>query len=258
MGGALVEVPGGVLARVSIGIWGSVTIPHIPNLGATLLSYIFFPSPTPVFPALPSQSWSVHKKPILASSVVVGATGKEVQLARAAYPRWAFTLSYGWLREQTQNTVPDATLLGFRELEQITGLFLLCKGSYGEFYFDDPEDDSRSANFVGWGDGVTTAFQVYYTWGNGPFSPPMQIPVGGIKSMDAVYFGGVAQSPGTYSLDSTNTMLVFATPPPAVTQITADFHFYFRCRFLDDHLNFGQFAKNKWELKEIRFESVKP
>lgn len=221
------------------------------------MGFVNYPTPTPVFPALPSQAWSVHKKAISASRVVIGATGKEVQLASAAYPRWSFILTYGWLREQTQNIVPDSSLLGMRELEQISGLFLLCKGAYGEFYYSDPDDNSRSGVFVGWGDNVKTHFQLFYPWGNGPFSVPMTIPVGGIQSIDNVYFNGVRQS-GGYSMSPENIHLVFATAPPMNTQITADFHFYFRCRFLDDHLNFSQFAVNRWELKEVRFESVKP
>lgn len=222
------------------------------------MGFIFYPVPTPVFPALTSQGWSVHKKPIMSSSVVIGATGKEVQLARAAYPRWSFILTYGWLRDQTQNSVPDPTLIGFTELQQISGLFLLCKGAYGEFYFSDPDDNSRLANVVAIANGSQTVFQIYYQWGNGPFSIPMTIPVGGIQSIDNVYFNGTLQSPSIYTLDSTNTKLVFSSAPPVNTTITCDFHFYFRCRFLDDHLNFEEIVQNKWGLKEIRFESVKP
>jgi hypothetical protein len=223
------------------------------------VGYINYPTPTPVFPALPSQAWSVHKKPIMASRVSIGATGRETQLACAAYPRWAFILTYGWLREQTQNITPDQSLLGFRELEAISGLFLLCRGSYGEFYFDDPDDDSRLADLVtGSADGVSTAFPMYYSWGYGPFVPSLLIPVGGIKTIDAVYFNGSVQSPSIYSLDATRTQLVFTSPPGGGTVITSDFHFYFRCRFLDDHLDFNQFVQNKWEMKELRFESVKP
>lgn len=135
------------------------------------MSYIFFPSPTPVFPTLESVGYSLHKKPILASRVIIGSTGREVQLACAAYPRWSFVLTYGWLRDQTQNITPDTTLLGYQEFQAISGLFLLCKGTYGEFYFEDPDDNSRLGANVGWGDGTTTTFQLYYPWGSGPFSP---------------------------------------------------------------------------------------
>ena len=133
----------------------------------------------------------------MASRAVTAATGRQTQLACAAYPRWAFTLIYGgssWLREQTQNIIPDSTLSGFTELEQISGLWLLCQGAYGEFYYDDPDDDSRLAQAVGTGDGTTTSFPLFYQWGIGPTAPPLTIPVGGINTIDTVYFNGVAQS----------------------------------------------------------------
>jgi len=225
------------------------------------VAYIFFPSPTPVFPVLPPLAWPVHKKPLLASRATKAATGRSTKLACAVFPRWAFTLTYGgnsWLRDQTQNIVPDPTLSGYTELEQLSGLFLACRGSYGEFYYNDPDDDSRLAQLVATANGTSTTYPLYYSWGSGPFTPAFYAPVGGINTIDAVYFNGVAQSPSDYTTDATNTQLVFASAPTAGVVITADFHFYFRCRFLDDTMVFSQFAKNKWEVKEVRFESVKP
>ena len=239
------------------------------------MSYIFFPSPTPVFPVLPPLAWSVHKKPIMASRTITATTGRETQIACCAYPRWAFTLTYGgdsWLRDQTQNITPDPTLPGLTELQQLSGLFLQCRGSYGEFYYSDPDDFSRSAQVVGVGDGNTTTFPLTYTWGNGPFSPALTLPVGGIDQISAVYFNGVA--PGvvpsppaptpppttnyTWTTDATNTQLIFNYAPPSGTAITADFTFYFRCRFLDDTQEYSQWAQNLWEVKQVQFESVKP
>lgn len=200
----------------------------------------------------------------MSSRVITAASGRETQLACAVYPRWAFTLNYGgdsWLRDQTQNIVIDPTLAGFTELEQISGLFIACLGSYGEFYYSDPDDFSRSNQFVGIGNGSITTFPLTYSWGNGPFSPAMTIPVGGIQTINAVYFNGVVQSSALYSLDATNTQLVFGSAPgtpSAGVFITIDFAFYFRCRFLDDQMNYSQFARNLWDNKEVRFESVKP
>ncbi len=45
--------------------------------------------------------------------------------------------------------------------------------------------------------------------------------------------------------------------PTNADLITADFHFYFRCRFMDDTEEFSQWAKNLWELKTLKFQSVK-
>jgi uncharacterized protein (TIGR02217 family) len=226
------------------------------------MAFINYPTPTPLFPTLPPLTWSVHKKPLMASRATTASSGRDCQLACCVYPRWAFTLSYGgsnsWLREQTQNIVPDPTLSGFTELEQLSGLFLACKASYGEFYYDDPDDDSRTNQAVGVGNGVQTVFPLYYSWGSGPFTPAFYAPVTGINTLDEVYINGVAQDPATYGVDATNTMLVFTSPPANTDVITASFHFYFRCRFLDDTMEFSQFALNKWQNSSVRFESVKP
>jgi uncharacterized protein (TIGR02217 family) len=225
------------------------------------MAYIFFPSPTPVFPALPVQGWSVNKRPIMASRTTIAASGRENHLACASYPRWAFKLTFGgdsWLRDQTQNIVPDPTKSGLTEFEQISGLFLACRGSYGEFYFSDPDDNSRLSQTVGTGNGTQTSFPVTYSWGTGPFTPSMTIPVGGIKTLNAVYLNGNVLGTSSYSIDATNTQIVFVSPPIQGSVITADFSFYFRCRFMDDTLVFSQFEQNLWELKELQFESVKP
>ena len=225
------------------------------------MSFINYPMPTPVFPTLPPLSWSVHKKPIMASRVTIGASGRENQLACAVYPRWSFILTYGtssWLRDQTQNIIPYAPLGGFTELEQLSGLFLSCLGSYGEFYYSDPDDNSRFGQLVGVGNFIQTTFPLFVSWGAGPFTPGFVFPVGGISSLDAVYVNGTLVSPTIYHLDATNTQLIFTSIPPPSGTITANFHFYYRCRFLDDNLTFSQWEKNLWESKEVRFESVKP
>lgn len=225
------------------------------------MAFIQFPNPTPIFPVLPPLAWSVHKKPILASRVTTAITGKATQLACAVYPRWAFTLTYGgnsWLRDRTQNSTPDPTMGSYTEFEQLSGLFLACQGSYGEFYYDDPDDDSRSGQFIGQGNGTSVSFPILCSWGSGPFSPPMYFVVGGVNVINAVYLNGVVVGAANYSLDSTKTQLIFTSPPAAGANITMDYSFYYRCRFLDDTLNFSQFAQNRWECKEVRFESVKP
>jgi uncharacterized protein (TIGR02217 family) len=229
------------------------------------MSFINFPSPTPVFPSLPVQGWSVYKKPIMMSDVTAAVSGREVLLIRAAYPRWDFEVTFGtdgWLREQTQNAAVYAPLAGKRELEQISELFLSCLGSYGEFYFSDPQDNSRLAQTVGTGTGSATVFPLYYYWGD-PVALPggfleFYAPVSGINAVQTVYFNGAPISPAFYTIDATNTALVFSPAPGSGVVITADFTFYFRCRFVDDKQDYSQWAKNLWEYRSCKFRSVKP
>lgn len=226
------------------------------------MAYILFPDPTPLFPFVPTRGWSVFKKIISSSRVTIGATGRECQLATAVFPRWAFTLTYGgdsWLRDETQNIVMDPTLVGFTELQQISSLFLACRGSYGEFFFIDPDDNSRANQFVGFTDGISATYTPVIGWGTGPFTPSFFSPVQGIDTIGAVYFDGVIQPGITFNLDDTRTQISFPTliGRPGIT-VTADLSFYYRCRFLEDNQKYSQFAQNLWEAKEIRFESVKP
>lgn len=224
------------------------------------MSFITFPSPTPVFPALASQAWSVHKEPSFKTTTDVSISGREYQIARQVIPRFEFTLTYGgdtWLRDQTQNITPFNPLSGYTELEQLAGLFLACLGSYGEFYYSDPDDNSRLGVTIG----TTTAatiYQIYFSWGTGPFTPPAFYPVGGVQTINAVYLDGMLISSADYTLDSTRTRLVFFTAPGAGKILTIDFSFYFRCRFLNDVEEFSQWAINLWESKSLKFQSVKP
>ena len=190
----------------------------------------------------------------------IAISGREYQVNRQVFPRFEFTLTYGgeaWLRDQTQNITPYGPLSGFVELEKLAGLFMQCIGSYGEFYYVDPDDNSRFAQPVGVGDGTTDVFPLFFTWGTGPFSPSFLIPVMGISSLEAVYFNGTPQSDTTYTLDPTLTQLIFDEAPSLDIVITADFSFYYRCRFLDDVEDFDQWAKNLWENKSLKFISVK-
>jgi hypothetical protein len=224
------------------------------------------PISLPIFPVLKPLAWPMVKVPSFTSTVITAVTGRECQLIRGVFPIWTFTLTYGgdsWLREQTQNITPDPRRAGQTELEQISGIFLACLGSYKEFYYSDPQDCSRDRVYVGTGDGLTTTFQIYYTWGNYPAGnlvPPYSFyaPVGGIDSIQMVYFNTTHQDPATYYLDVTNTKLIFVSPPTAGTHIFIDYYFYFRCRFLNDLQEYEQWALNLWEHKELKFQSVKP
>lgn len=235
------------------------------------MGYLNYPSPTPIFPALPPITWSVFRKPIMASRVAIATTGRETQVAQAAYPRIAFKVSYGktsWLRERTQNINPWLPLNAYTELEAITSLYLACGGPYGEFYYDDPDDNSRTNQYVGTALGYSPAtapppganqwvFPIPVQWGTGPFTPPMSFPIGGVNVLQQVYFDGHPAFSG-WVVDSTNTAIDFsAYSSPPSGRITADFTFYYRCRFLDDKLSFSQWAKNLWENAEVNFETVK-
>ena len=228
------------------------------------MSYTNFPSPTPVFPFLPVQGFPVHKRPVFTSWQHRSVTGKQYQTFRQVYPNWQFELQYAqdsWLREQTQNIVLFSPNSPYVEFETISQLFLSCQGKFGEFYYDDLEDDSRLGEDIGVGDSSTQHFRISRTWGSGALARIE--PVGGINlgGITNVYLnGGAAISPSLYTVtnDLDGSHLNFITPPGSGVVITMDFSFYYRCRWMDDVEQYDQWARNLWNFGKCSFQSVKP
>lgn len=87
----------------------------------------------------------------------------------------------------------------------------------------------------------------------GGFSEPVQAP----NLVRTVYLNGITQNPAAYSVDPDSGLVTFATPPGGGMIITADFTYYFRCRFVDDKYDFENFMYRLWQLKKLTFISVR-
>ena len=111
---------------------------------------------TQLFPILPGQGWSVHKKPTFASVVASHVSGREVRAALYQNPIWEFELTYDGLASDSIS-FPG---LQSQSLQTLMGFFLQCQGQYASFYFFDPTDYAVSAQAFGVGNGTTTAFQL--------------------------------------------------------------------------------------------------
>lgn len=225
------------------------------------MGFIDYPSPTPQFPALPVQGFPVKKTPIFSAFQHRSVSGKQYSSARQAFPNWTFELQYGndaWLREQTQNIALYRPNSPYTEFEAISQLFLSCYGKYGEFWYDDPEDDSRAGQPIATGNGAALTFRAVRTWG---LSPLARIePVGAVNSGQPwkVYENGVDET-ANYSLSADSASFVRTGSPPASgVAITADFSFLYRCHFAEDNQQYDQFLYQLWQLGQCKFMSVKP
>jgi uncharacterized protein (TIGR02217 family) len=162
---------------------------------------------------------------------------------------WQFTLVFDFLR--------DNPAAGFDELRTLMGFFMLCQGAFGTFLFQDPSDDRVSGQQIGTGDTVRTVFQLQRTMGKtlpgGGFREPIVAP----NVVNAVYFNGIVQDPAVYSVDSMTGLVTFNVAPPSGLIITADYSYYFRCRFIDDSYAFENFMFRLWQLKKLTFISVR-
>jgi hypothetical protein len=199
----------------------------------------------PLFPALPGQGWSVHKKPTFATIVASHVSGREVRDALYVNPIWQFELTFDGLASDAAS-YPG---LGAQSLQALMGLFLQCQGQWGTFLYVDPTDNSVSGQAIAIGDGATTSFTLARALGG------FLEPVGWATSVSQVSVGGAAQSSG-WSLAAPNS-LVFATPPASGAAIVASFAYAFLCRFDEDAAEFEQAMQNLWTLDSLKFRSVR-
>ncbi len=204
-------------------------------------------STPPLLPALPGLSWSRHKRPTFKTRVADHVSGREVRVALMTYPLYEFEAVYDGLA--SSGTAAFAAL-GASSLQTLMGFFLQLQGQFGTFLYTDPDDNTVIGQSVGIGDGVTTTFQFVRALGG------YVEPVGWVVAVAQVYLSGVAQSAGSYSVATPNT-LVLASPPPPGAVVSADFSFAYQCRFLDDQMDFEEFMSNLWKLDSMKFRSVK-
>jgi uncharacterized protein (TIGR02217 family) len=87
----------------------------------------------------------------------------------------------------------------------------------------------------------------------GGFLEPVVAP----NILGAVYLDGITQSAGNYSVDPNTGLVTFSTAPGSGLIITADYSYYFRCRFVDDSYAFENFMFQLWQLKKLTFISVR-
>ncbi|HUC63438.1 MAG TPA: DUF2460 domain-containing protein [Alphaproteobacteria bacterium] len=194
-----------------------------------------------IFPTLPGLAWNVVRSPIWSTRVQTTVSGKETRTADWVTPLWQWELQYELLRD-------DAT----DELRTLMGFYLQRQGSYDDFLFQDPDDNSVAGAVVdSSADGSTTAFQLLRSLGGYPE------PMTAIDAVSAVYLNGTAQATSGWSVDLSTGILTFATAPASGSAITADFTYYFRVRFKEDEADFEKFAQALWGLKTIHLMSVK-
>ena len=202
-----------------------------------------------IFPALPGLAWSVTKTPTFQTRIQRAVSGRELRALDYPFPLWQFALVYDFLRDS-----PGA---GYDELRTLLGFFMLCQGAFGTFLFQDPSDSHVIGQQIGVGNASTTAFQLQRAMGatlpGGGFLEPITAP----NIVRAIYFNGITQDPTTYNVDLATGLVTFGIAPSSGMTITADFTYYFRCRFVDDKYDFENFMFRLWQLKKLTFISVR-
>ena len=166
----------------------------------------------------------------------------EVSNSLAEYPRWDFTLEYEFLEDRTGANSSLKTILGF---------FLSQRGAGGRWLFKDPDDYLVEGGDIATADGVTTEFPFLRNLGGFPEK------IGQIDTANDIvlYADGVIIDPSDYTITLPN-LVVFDSAPADGVELTADFQFFFVCRFVEDEMDFEKFSDKLWSLQECNFRSI--
>lgn len=216
------------------------TIPF-PGFGNSTIDPTKPAAADPFNTALPGLAMSVKKKPAFKTRISEAANGNEVRNSLAEYPRWNFELSYEFLKDPA---------IGESSLKVIMGFFLARRGSFDSWLFKDPDDYLVVGGYCGEADGVTTEFPLCRTMGE------FHEKVGQVDDSNtiSIYVDGDLVDPGDYTITLPN--LVVFDSAPSSGDVTADFQFFFACRFNEDEMDFEKFMDRLWELQSCEFRSI--
>ena len=204
---------------------------------------------TSVFPTLAGLGWSVTRREIWKTRSQEAISGKETRIADWSYPRHQWTLAFDFLR---QGALSGAA---YTEFALLAGFFDLRQGMFDSFLYADADDSAVTGQGIATGDGATTSFALVRSFGG--FVEPILAP----NVVSHVYLNGVAQSPSSYTVNGWGATspgtLVFTTAPASGVSISADFSFYFACRFAADQMDFEKFMAALYSAKKVAFISLK-
>jgi len=220
------------------------------------MSLPVYPSIDPTNPALRGITWPIKRSMEFSTLTQRVQSGKEVSMPQWVNPVYHWVLDYNYLLDDAQGVMGynNPSVNGSNldtDLRVIEGLYGASLGGANPFLFDDPSDDNVVGQLIGTGDGTNTEFQLCRTFA-GVYTEPIYAPMTTPAPM--IFVDGAAVTPASIG----DTGLVTLSAPPAATKlVTANFFYYFTCKFEDDILEFSEFMFHLWELKEIKIRSLK-
>lgn len=193
-----------------------------------------------VFPSLPGIKWGSTRTPFWSTKVQTSASGRELRAGYWSHPRWKYSLSYEVLRANA-----------LQELQQLVGFFNARQGMLDTFLYDDPDDNTATAQAFGIVQAGVTQYQLARSYGG--WVEPVIAP----KANPVIKAGSTTLTPGTHYTLGNNGVVNLLGGASAGQSLTWTGGFYWRCRFLHDSADFEQFLYQLWSAKKIEFQTVK-
>lgn len=191
-----------------------------------------------VFPTLPGLAWGVKRKPMWKTNVRESASGREYRSTSWTAPRWEYTLSYEFLRQGNGRT----------ELNDLLGFFNKHYGAWDSWLYTDPDDNTATNVQFATADGLTNQFQILRSLGGN------LEPVYAFVGTPTVTANGTALS----VVVGANGLVTVSPTPSAGAVMRWTGSYYVRCRFSDDYIDPSKFMRDLYDLRQVRFITVKP
>lgn len=193
-----------------------------------------------IFPTFIGLRWGVKKSPNWNTMKKKSASGRTVRASFYSAPIWQFSLQYEVLRANT----------AYQELQQLVGFFNSRRGAFDTFLYQDPNENSVTAQVVATTVSGQTQYRLVKNLGG------FVEPIGAVNGTPIIYLDGTPVSISLYTIDE-NGYLNFNTAPTAGQVISWTGSFYYRVVFQKDELDFEEFMKDLWEARRVDLESVK-
>jgi|SRR5665213_1073884 len=206
---------------------------------------------TAVFPTLNvGPAFPVTRTDLWDGDIQASISGKENRLSYWTYPKYQWEVDINVMKADASNA-DFQTLIGFINSRQ---------GQFDSFLYQDPTDYIVTTQSIGTGDGSTVAFQLVKTFGG--FVEPVLAPK--LTATVNIYLNAVLDSGANYTVNPWGTSsasgpgsLVFNSAPGNGVVITADFTYYYPCRFVSNKTAFVYAYSQLYQTKKLSWISVK-
>ena len=217
-----------------------------------------------IYPTLPGLTFPILKMAEFDTLVEAGTNKYEVALPQTVNPIWSWQLVYDFVRD----FLVAGGVFTVTELRTLLDFFMYHQGQAGVFLYLDPDDNYVGPAMVGGVPNVPLAQLQIVTDGEGNYYSPLQRTFGGLFYEDitdlntsgaggsalAVYANGTLVTnytllgPGLAVPGASFAGLYLAWTAEPTGPITAQFNFYFRCRFEMDSQDMEKFSNQFWTI----------
>ncbi len=188
-----------------------------------------------VIPTLPGKTFPFKRSPTWSTLKHKSVSGKVSALQLWTSPIYHYEYPYSMLRSGSQ-----------AELQSLEAFYNSVGGDAQLFQFQDPDDDTATAQTFGQGDGVTVDFQLVRNFGG--FVAPVYC-----VAITDILIDGVP----TVAYTENNGLITFTVAPTVGQVLSWDGTYGWPCRFDNPNLDFSKFASGFYELQSLSFSSEK-